>query len=102
MNSSLFLGKGATLHKLSLVDALVRVVVLVVALVSLLLSLWIRSVVEGPKLADSVEHTAIVAVHRVPSVEHHLFIGCLTVSIRATGIINHYPVLSRGTCKKIS
>ena len=76
MNSSLFFGKGAALHHLGLVDALVRVVVLVVALVSLLLRLWIRPIVESPELTDSVEDTAIVAVYGVASVEHHLTKGC--------------------------
>jgi len=72
VNCSLCFSKGAALHLLGLVDAFVRVVVLVVALVSLLLSLWIRSIVESPELADPVEHTAVVAVYGVPSVEHHL------------------------------
>ena len=76
MNCSLCFSKGAALHLLGLVDAFVRVVVLVVALVSLLLSLWIRSIVESPELADPVEHTAVVAVYGVPSVEHHLTKGC--------------------------
>merc|ERR1719414_395077 len=73
VNLSLLLSKRAALHKVDIfVDALVRVVVLVMALASLLLSLWMRPVIKGPVLADSVKHAGVMAILWIPRMEHHL------------------------------